>query len=48
MESETDLDKGLKTHCIYEAILDTRQIYTDQTGRLPVISWYYMNMMEMQ
>jgi hypothetical protein len=38
VESETDLDKGLKTHCIYAAILDAGQIYTDQTGNFPVIS----------
>jgi hypothetical protein len=38
VESETDLDKGLKTHCIYAAILDAGQIYDDQTGRFPVIS----------
>jgi hypothetical protein len=38
MESETDLDKRLKTHCIYTAILDAVQIYTDQTGYFPIIS----------
>jgi hypothetical protein len=38
MESETDSDKGLKTHCIYAAILDAGQIYTDQTGRFSVVS----------
>jgi hypothetical protein len=38
VKAETDLDKGLKTHFIYAAILDAGQIYTDQTGRFPVIS----------
>jgi hypothetical protein len=38
MESETDSDKSLKTHCIYAAVLDAGQIYTDQTGSFPVIS----------
>jgi hypothetical protein len=38
MESESNLDDGIKTHCIYAAVLDAGQIYTDQTGRFPVIS----------
>jgi hypothetical protein len=38
VEAEKDFDKVLKTHCIYAAILDAGQIYTDQTGRFPVIS----------
>jgi hypothetical protein len=38
MESETYSDKGLKTHCIYAAILDAGDIYINQTGQFPVIS----------
>jgi hypothetical protein len=38
MKSESDLDDGIKTHCIYAAVVDAGQIYTDQTGRFPVIS----------
>jgi hypothetical protein len=29
MELEMNLDDGIKTHCIYAAILDAGQIYTD-------------------
>jgi hypothetical protein len=32
------LDSGLKTHYVYAATVDAGQIYTDQTGRLPVLS----------
>jgi hypothetical protein len=28
----------VKTHCTYAAVLDAGQIYTDKTGRFPVIS----------
>jgi hypothetical protein len=38
IELETNSDDGLKTHCIYLAVLDAGQIYTDQTGRFTVIS----------
>jgi hypothetical protein len=38
VEAELELNKGVKTHCIYAAILDAGRIYTDQTGRFPVIS----------
>jgi hypothetical protein len=38
MESESNLDDGIKTHCINAAIVDAGKIYTDQTGRFPVIS----------
>jgi hypothetical protein len=38
MASEPNLDDGIKTHCIYAAVVDAGQIYTDQTGRFPVIS----------
>jgi sulfate adenylyltransferase subunit 1 (EFTu-like GTPase family) len=56
MESESNLDVGIKTHCIYAAVVDAGQSYTDQTGRFPVISSkgnisimvLCMNMMEMQ
>jgi hypothetical protein len=37
MESELNLDDGIKINCIYAAIVDAGQIYTDQTGRFPVI-----------
>jgi hypothetical protein len=36
--TERDLDYGIKTNCIYAATIDAGQIYTDQTGRFPVIS----------
>jgi hypothetical protein len=35
---ETDLDQGIKTHYVYAATIDAGQIYTDQTGRVPVAS----------
>jgi hypothetical protein len=38
MKSESNLDDGIKTHCIYAVIVDAEQMYTDQTGRFPVIS----------
>jgi hypothetical protein len=31
------LDNGLKKHCAYAATVDAGQIYTDQTGRFPVV-----------
>jgi hypothetical protein len=37
MESEMDLDKGLKTHFVYVEILDAGQINTDQTDLFRVI-----------
>jgi hypothetical protein len=50
--TERDLDYGIKTNCIYAATIDAGQIYTEQTGRFPVISrkfnntsWSYMSMM---
>jgi hypothetical protein len=36
--SEPDLDHGIKTQFIYAATIDAGQIYTDQTGRFPVVS----------
>jgi hypothetical protein len=38
MESESNLDDGIKINCIYAAIEDAGHIYTDQTGRFLVIS----------
>jgi hypothetical protein len=38
MTSESNLDDGIKTQCIYAAVVDAGQIYTYQTGRFPVIS----------
>jgi hypothetical protein len=35
---EMDLDYGIKTNCIYAATIDAGQIYTEQTGRFPVVS----------
>jgi hypothetical protein len=35
---ESDIDHGIKTQFVYAATIDAGQIYTDQTGRLPVIS----------
>jgi hypothetical protein len=37
-EADTYLDDILKTHCVYAATVGARQIYTDQTGRFPVIT----------
>jgi hypothetical protein len=36
--TEPDLDHGIKTQFIYAATIDAGQIYTDQTGRFPVVS----------
>jgi hypothetical protein len=35
---ETDMDHGIKTQFVYSATLDAGQIYTDHTGRFPVVS----------
>jgi hypothetical protein len=35
---ETDIDHGIKTQLVYASTLDSGQIYTDQTGRFPVVS----------
>jgi hypothetical protein len=35
--AEPDLDQGIKTQYVYAATIDAGQIYTDQTGRLPVV-----------
>jgi hypothetical protein len=32
------LDHGIKTQFLYAATIDAGQIYTDQTGRFPVVS----------
>jgi hypothetical protein len=37
-ETETALNNGLKTHCVYAATIDAGKIYTDQTERFPVVS----------
>jgi hypothetical protein len=37
-EVGTALCTDVKTHCVYAAKLDTGKIYTDQTGRYPVVS----------
>jgi hypothetical protein len=51
VNADMDFDYGIKTNCIYAATINTRQIYTDKTGRFPVkekiTSWPYMNMMAM-
>jgi hypothetical protein len=36
--TEPDIDHGIKTQFIYAATIDAGQIYTDQTGRFPVVS----------
>jgi hypothetical protein len=36
-DSETDQDHGIKTQIVYAATIDAGQIYTDQTGRFPVV-----------
>jgi hypothetical protein len=35
--TEPDLDHGVKTQFVYAATIDAGQIYTDQTGRFPVV-----------
>jgi hypothetical protein len=37
LDSETDQDHGIKTQFVYAATIDAGQIYTDQTGRFPVV-----------
>jgi ribonucleotide reductase alpha subunit len=36
--TEPDWDHGIKTQFVYAATIHTCQIYTDQTGRFPVVS----------
>jgi hypothetical protein len=36
--TEPDVDHGVKTQFVYAATIDAGQIYTDQTGRFPVVS----------
>jgi hypothetical protein len=38
LELDIDQDHGVKTQYIYAATIDTGQIYTDQTGRFPIVS----------
>jgi hypothetical protein len=38
LDSENDQDHGIKTEFVYAATIDAGQIYTDQTGRFPVVS----------
>jgi hypothetical protein len=38
LDSENDQDHGTKTQFVYAATIDAGQIYTDQTGRLSVVS----------
>jgi hypothetical protein len=38
LESNADLDHGIKTQYVYAATIDAGQIYMDQTGRFPVVS----------
>jgi hypothetical protein len=38
LDPETDLDHGIKTQYVYAATIDAGQMYTDQTGRFPVVS----------
>jgi hypothetical protein len=36
--TEPNMDHGIKTQFVYAATIDAGQIYTDQTGRFPVVS----------
>jgi hypothetical protein len=36
--TEPELDQGIKTQYVYAATIDAGKIYTDQTGRFPVVS----------
>jgi hypothetical protein len=36
--TEPDLDHGIKNQLVYAATIDAGKIYTDQTGRFPVVS----------
>jgi hypothetical protein len=38
LDSEAYLDLGIKTQYVYASTIDAGQIYTDQTGRFPVVS----------
>jgi hypothetical protein len=38
INQETDIDHGIKNQFVYAATIDAGQIYTDQTGRFPVVS----------
>jgi hypothetical protein len=38
LDPEANLDHGIKTQYVYAATIDAGQIYTDQTGRFPVVS----------
>jgi hypothetical protein len=35
--TEPNIDHGVKTQFVYAATIDAGQIYTDQTGRFPVV-----------
>jgi hypothetical protein len=37
LDPENDIDHGIKTQFVYAATIDAGQIYTDQTGRFPVV-----------
>jgi hypothetical protein len=36
--TDPDIDHGIKTQFVYAATIYAGQIYTDQTGRFPVVS----------
>jgi hypothetical protein len=38
LDPEHDIDHGIKTQFVYAATIDAGHIYTDQTGRFPVVS----------
>jgi hypothetical protein len=38
LDPDPDIDHGIKTQFVYAATIDAGQIYTDQTGRFPVVS----------
>jgi hypothetical protein len=36
--TDAELDKGIKPNFVYAATIDAGHIYSDQTGRFPVVS----------
>jgi hypothetical protein len=38
LDQEHDIDHGIQTQFVYAATIDRGQIYTDQTGRFPMVS----------
>jgi hypothetical protein len=38
INAESHIDHGIKIQFVYAATIDAGQIYTDETGRFPVVS----------